>query len=110
MAMDNPRYLPANHVEAGKFPVGQLSVRTSDDREIGKLAGFVISENRIKSLVVEGKDSKVEVPMTAVQFDADSRALRLVEPGSEHLRTFSPASVPQVEPDDLWIPVFHTAA
>jgi hypothetical protein len=86
-----------------------MSVRSCDDHEIGKLAGFVIDDHRIRSLVVDCDETKLEVPMTAVQFDAGARLLRIVE--AEAIpRTFSPASVPHVEVEDLWIPFFHSAA
>ena len=34
------RFLPANRVKAGSLKLGRLSVRTSDNDEIGKLVGF----------------------------------------------------------------------
>jgi hypothetical protein len=108
--MDSPRYLPASHVKAGSLRLGQMSVRSSNDREIGKLAGFVIDEHRIRSMVVDCDEEKLEVPMTAVQFDAGARLLRIVQNEGIPHQTFSPSSVPHVEVEDLWIPFFHSAA
>jgi hypothetical protein len=104
-------YLPASRVKAGSLRLGRLSVRTSDDHEIGKLLGFIVESgtHRIQSLVVEAPDAHVAVSMGPVQFDAASRALRLVESDAYAVR-FSADSLPTMPEDDLWVPIFHSAA
>ena len=107
--MDNARYLPASRVEAGSRPLGCLSVMASDNREIGKLVGFVIDDHQIRSLVVESDDSNIEVPMGPVQFDQATGTLRIVQP-NDGRHAFAVDSLPQVTTDDLWVPFFHSAA
>jgi hypothetical protein len=112
--MESARYLPAHKVKAGSLRLGRVSVRTRDDREIGKLTGFVIEPQttRIRSLVVESDDVQFELPMRPLQFDPLSRALRLVDDGTSaaNASRFSPESVPEIEENDLWIPLFNSAA
>jgi len=83
------RYLPANLVKAGSLRLGRVSVRTSDDQEIGKLLGFMIDAHRIRSLVVESDDAQLELPMTSVQLDAAARSLRIVQAEDVEKKAFS---------------------
>jgi hypothetical protein len=112
--MESARYLPAHKVKAGSLRLGRLSVRSADDHEIGKLLGFVIEPRttRIRGIVIERDDAQLEVPMRPVQFDALSRSLRLVEQGPSTVSTsqFSPASVPEIDENDLWVPLYDSAA
>jgi len=112
--MQNARYVPAHKVKAGSLRLGRVSVRTRDDREIGKLTGFVIEPQttRIRSLVVESDDVLFELSMRPVQFDPLSRSLRIVEVGlpAPSGTRFSPDSVPEIEENDLWIPLYNSAA
>jgi hypothetical protein len=106
------RYLPATRVKADGLRLGRLSVRTSDDQEIGKLLGFVIDANahRISSIVVERQDSSFEVGMAPFQFDSVTRSMRLIQSGDVQGRPFSPDDIPHVNVEDLWVPLFHSAA
>jgi hypothetical protein len=109
--MQNPRYLPANLVEAGSVRLGRVTVRARDNREIGTLMGFVVDENRIHSLIVQSHGTnagKLELPMGPVQLDAGTRSLRMQADNSEP-QAFDD-SVPQIDPDDLWVPLIHSAA
>lgn len=114
--MSHPRYLPAIRTKARSLRLGRLSVRTLDDREIGKLLGFVIDpqDHHICSLVMEVVEAagsqQVELPMVPLRFDADSHALRMVDPDAPRTMAFCAESVSQIEEDDLWIPLFHSAA
>lgn len=104
------RFLPASRVKAGSLKLGRLSVRTSDNREIGKLVGFLIDPkgHRVSSLIVESDDAQVEVGMSPLQFDPESRSVRILD--STHvMRPFSIDSVPHVTVEDLWVP-FYSAA
>jgi len=87
--MGRSRYLPANLVKAGSLRLGRVSVRTSDDQEIGKLLGFMIDAHRIRSLVVESDDAQLELPMTSVQLDAAARSLRIVQAEDVEKKAFS---------------------
>lgn len=103
--MESARYLPAHRVKAGRLRLGRLSVRSADDREIGKLLGFVIEPRtpRIRGIVIERGDAQLEVPMRPLQFDARSRSLRLVEHGSiVSASQFSPLAVPEIDENDLY--------
>lgn len=111
--MPTARFLPAHKVKAGSLRLGRLSVRTGDDREIGKLLGFVIEPRttRIRSFVVERDNGQFEVPMGPFQFDPLSRSLRVVGEGlSNAASRFSPDSVTEIEEDDLWVPLYGSAA
>jgi hypothetical protein len=113
--MDTPRFLPADRVRAGNVPLGFISLRTTDGRDLGTLLGFVVepATPRIRSFVVEAAGRSREVPMGPVQFDSWSQSLRIVAPTSDRdlLGTeFAPGSLPVVSDEDLWVPVFHTAA
>jgi hypothetical protein len=117
--MTDPRYLPAIRTKARSLRLGRLSVRTVDDRELGKLMGFLIDpdNHHIRSLVMEVVDGAgmqqvelVELPMVPVRLDAESHALRMVEPDGPLPTVFRAESVSQFDEDDLWIPLFHTAA
>jgi hypothetical protein len=110
--MRDGRYLPANRVKAGSLRLGRLTVRASDGRELGKLAGFVIDSgaHRIRSFVVDAANQQLELPMGHVQFDPAARSLRLLDESDAAMtRPFS-ADLPMVEDDDLWVPFFHSAA
>ena len=56
--MSHPKYLSALRTEARDLGLARLSVRAADDRELGKLLGFVIDPRtqQISSLVLEVKD------------------------------------------------------
>lgn len=58
--MNGPRYLPAIRTKVHSLRLGRVSVRTCDDRELGKLAGFVIDPrgHQVLSLVVEGPPTR----------------------------------------------------
>jgi len=107
--MDNPRYLPAECVKAGTVGLCRLSVRARSGHEIGKLVGFVIDAHHIRSLVVQSGASTLEIPMGFVQFDSFTRSLRLHSEDVEG-KAFAADSVPQISADDLWVPLFHSAA
>jgi hypothetical protein len=116
LTMSHPKYLPAFFTEARNLRMVRLSVRASDDRELGKLLGFVIDPQaqQISSLVLEVADGtgsqQVAMPMVPLCLDAESHALRLVHTGALPTTAFRPESVSLVENDDLWIPLIHTAA
>jgi hypothetical protein len=109
--MDHARYLPASRVKAGGFRLGRLSVRRRSGQEIGKLLGFVVemSSHQIWGLVVESGESKLVIPMAPMQFDPQSRSLRLVQPEAG-VAEYATDSIPTVADEDLWIPFFHTPA
>ena len=110
--MESGRYLPAARVNAGSLRLSDVSVRTHDGLELGKLAGFVIDPRAhcIRSLVVDGDSSQLELPMGHVQLDSDRCTLTLVDDASTPLKTFAAGTVPVVQDEDLWVPLFHTAA
>ena len=114
--MNQPRYLPAVNTKARSLRLGRLSVRTLDDLELGKLVGFVIDplSQHIRSLVMDVVDAagtqQVELPMVPFRLDAESHALRMVEPHASLMTAFQAESVSQIDEDDLWIPIIHTAA
>jgi hypothetical protein len=116
LTMTVPRYLPANRTKVRSLHLGPISVRTSGDRELGTLMGFLIDprDGHVRSLVMEvvtvAGVQHVELPMVSISFDADSHALRVIEPGVPSMIAFRPESVSPVEEDDLWVPFFHTAA
>jgi hypothetical protein len=114
--MNGPRYLPATRTKVRSLRLGRVSVRSADDRELGKLAGFVVDPEarHLCSLVMEvvgaAGSQQVELPMVPLCFDAESHALRLVDPGVPATIAFRPESMFEVEEDDLWIPIVHSAA
>ena len=114
--MSHPKYLPAFFTQARDIRLVRLSVRASDDRELGKLLGFVIDPRaqQISSLVLEVADGtgsqQIAVPMVPLCLDAESHALRLIHTGTLPAMAFRPDSVSLVEKDDLWIPFIHSAA
>jgi hypothetical protein len=114
--MSDPRYLPASQTKVRSLRLGRLSVRTLDDLELGKLVGFVVDprSQHIRSLVMDVVDAagtqQVELQMVPLRLDAESHALRMVEPHASPLTAFQAESVPQIDEDDLWIPLVHTAA
>lgn len=109
--MDSGRYLPAARVNAGSVRLTDVSVRTHDGRKLGTLAGFVIDPGAhcIRSLVLDGDSSQMELPMGQVQLDSDSCTLTLVDDATP-LKAFAANSIPVVQDEDLWVPLFHTAA
>ena len=109
--MEHARYLPASRVKAGGLRLGRLSVRRRSGQEIGKLLGFVVEmgTHQIWGLVLESGDSKLVVPMGPMQFDPQSRSLRLVQHEGP-VAEYATDSVPMVADEDLWIPFFHTPA
>ena len=114
--MSVPRYLPAIRTKVRSLRLGRVSVRTCDDRELGKLAGFVIDPpgRQVCSLVVEMTtetgSQQVELQLVPVRLDEAQCALRLVGPEVPSMIAFRPESVSVVEEDDLWIPFVHSAA
>jgi hypothetical protein len=108
----SPRFLPASRVKAGSYRLGRLSVRTNDGCEVGKLLGFVIdaATHRLCSLVIERNQRQLEVPMVPLQFDPSGRALRLLADESPEGHPFNLGSLPHISVEDLWIPMFHSAA
>ena len=114
--MSGPRYLPAIRTKVHSLRLGRVSVRTCDDRELGKLTGFVIDPRgrQVLSLVVERTtdegSQQVELPLLPVRLDVATLALRLIEPDIPSMVAFRPESVSLVDEDDLWIPLVHTAA
>lgn len=113
--MTVPQYLPAIRTEIRNVPLGPLSVRSSGNRELGTLMGFLIDpqDRHVRSLVMEvvsaAGSQQVEVPMP-ICFDADSHALRMIGPDVSSMSNFRPESASPIEEDDLWIPITHTAA
>ena len=113
--MDTPRFLPAERVRAGNVGGGYLLLQSIDGQEVGTLLGFVIEPGspRIRSLVVESAGGAREVPLEPVQFDPLSGSLRLMASTADaDLRgvAFALGSLPLVADEDLWVPIFHTAA
>lgn len=108
----SPRFLPASRVKAGSFRLGRMAVRTSDGCEVGKLLGFVIdaATHQLCSLVLERDECQFEVPMAPLQFDLNGRALRLVNGGRPEVRPIETSTLTQITVEDLWIPMFTTAA
>jgi PRC-barrel domain len=109
--MEHARYLPAGRVKAGGLRLGRLSVRTRTGQEIGKLLGFVVEmgAHQIWGLVVQSGESQLAIPMGPMQLDPLSRSLRLVQTDVPVAR-FVPDSVPTVADEDLWVPLFDSAA
>jgi hypothetical protein len=116
LTMSQPKYLPALRTEARNLGLARLSVRAADDRELGKLLGFVIDSRaqQISSIVLEVADGtgshQVAVPMVPLCLDAERSALRLIHAGTLPAKAFRPDSVAQVEENDLWVPFIHSAA
>jgi hypothetical protein len=114
--MSVPGYLPAIRTKVRSLGLGCVSVRTSDGSELGKLVGFVVDPHsrHLRSLVMDvagdAGSKQVELPMLPVSFDAEAQALRLVEAGVPVMTAFRHDSVSQVDEDDLWIPIVHSAA
>ena len=110
--MESGRYLPAARVNAGSLRLSDVSVRANDGRELGKLAGFVIDPGAhcIRSLVLQGDASQLEMPMGQVQLDPDRRTLTIVDDSSGTVRAFAADTCPVVQDEDLWVPYFHSAA
>jgi hypothetical protein len=93
-----------------------LSIRTSDDREVGTLLGFVIDpeRRRLSGLVMEvatGDGSQqVASSLVPLRLDAGAYALVLVDSEIPRLRAYEPDSLAAVDDEDLWVPLIHTAA
>jgi hypothetical protein len=118
-AMSVRRYIPAIRTKVRGVRLGRLSVRTSDDRELGKLVGFVIDARgrHVRSLVVEmppdhgsQRSQQVELQLVLVRLDESAHALRLVERDLPSMSAFRPESVSVVDEADLRTPLIHTAA
>jgi hypothetical protein len=111
--MTKPRYfyIPADRVRADNLPLGSLSVRASDNREIGKLLGIVVNGalRSVRSLVVESADTAREVPLGQMQLDAASGSLRVVTSDDRPWDEFTNESLPQISEADLWVPLFTAA-
>ena len=114
--MSIPSYLPAARTKVRSLGLGCVSVRNSDGSELGKLAGFVVDKQggHLCSLVMDvvgaAGSQQVELPMVPVSFDAESQALRLVQAGVPVMIAFRHESVSEVDEDDLWLPIVHSAA
>ena len=114
--MTVPRYLPAIRARIRSVRLGPLSVRTSGNCELGTLMGFLIDprNSHVCSLVMEVVDAagsrQVEVPLMPICFDAESHALRMIESDVPSMTRFRPELASPIDEDDLWIPIFHTAA
>jgi hypothetical protein len=114
--MSDARYLPADHTRVHDLPMQRLSIRTRDDRELGKLLGFVIDPDRrhISGLVMEVAGSpgsrQVASPLVPMRFDEDAQALCLVDRDLPRLSEFKPGSVSPIDEADLWVPLVHSAA
>jgi hypothetical protein len=111
--MTKPRYfyIPADRVRADNFSLGSLSVRASDNREIGKLLGIVVNpaQRSVRSLVIESAETAREVPLGQMQLDAASCSLRVVAPSDQPWDEFESESLPQISEADLWVPMFTAA-
>jgi len=108
--MSDARFLPAVHARVHDLPLSRLSVRTLDDREFGKLLGFVVDANRrhISGLVMEVASAtgwqRVASPLVPMRFDEHAPALCLVNWDLPRLTEFQPDSVSPIDEDDLWVP------
>ena len=109
--MEKRRYLPAERVFIDGFSFSRLTVRTTDDRIVGRLLGFVVDPptRRVRSLVVEAGIAQLEIPLGSTQLDATSLALR-IGGDSPWWREFHGETIPQFGDDDLLEVLFHTAA
>jgi hypothetical protein len=90
-------------------------VRSADDRELGKLLGFMIDsrDGHLCSLVVEVSQptkQQVELPMVPLCLDSNAHALRLISRDLPLMQTFQPETVSEIDEDDLWVPLFDHAA
>jgi hypothetical protein len=113
--MTKANYVPASRTKARSLRLIRMSVRTSDDRELGKLLGFVLDRpGHISSLVMEVSEStgaqQVEVPMVPVRIDADANAMRLIDTDHPRMTTFRADSVPQIDEHQLWVPLIEDSA
>jgi hypothetical protein len=114
--METPRFLPASRVQDGGQPRESLSLRTLDGYDVGVIRGFVIEPGsaRIRSLVVDtGGGAQRELAISPLQYDPTARVLRIMSPTADvDLRgvDFTPDSIPEISDEDLWVPVFHSAA
>lgn len=113
--METPRFLPASRVQDGGQPQESLSLRTLDGYDVGVVRGFVIEPGsaRIRSLVVDTGGAQRELAISPLQYDPNARVLRIMSPTADvDLRgvDFAPDSIPVISDDDLWVPVFHSAA
>ena len=111
--MSQARYLPASHTQARSLPLGPLTIRTADDRELGRLMGFVIGpdENHISRLVLEVDGARqVALPMVPLRFDVDAQALRLTSAEIPLMSAFEASSIAQIDEADLWVPLVSSAA
>ena len=111
--MTEARYLPATHTQARSLPLGPLTIRTADDRELGRLMGFVIGpeENHISRLVLEVDGARqVALPMVPLRFDVDAHALRMTSAEIPLMSAFEVSSIAQIDEADLWVPLFSSAA
>jgi hypothetical protein len=114
--MSDARYLPADHTRVHDQPLQRLSIRTPDDKEVGKLVGFVVDPDsrHISGLVMEvagaGGSHHVASPLVPLRFDERARALCLVDSDLPGMSEFLPDSVSPMAEEDLWIPIVHTAA
>ena len=114
--MSHPEYFPAFRTEARSLGLARLSVRTSDDRELGKLLGFVIDPRTHRSGASSwkwrmGRDrNKWRCRWCRCASIRSARRCDLIHTGSLPAMAFRPESVSQVEEDELWIPFIHSAA
>jgi hypothetical protein len=113
--MTKTHYVPASRTKARNLRLIRMSVRTSDDRELGKLMGFVLDRpGHISGLVMEVPAStgaqQVEVPLVPLQIDANSNALRLIDTDHPRMTRFQAESTPQIDEYELWVPLFEDSA
>jgi hypothetical protein len=109
--METLRYLPASRVRAGSLGIESITVRTTDGQAIGTLVGLLVEpgSQRIRSLIVESAEGQREVEMVPVQFDSESASLRIMSPDM-CAHDFCEGSVPTISDEDLWVPLFRSAA
>jgi hypothetical protein len=114
--MSDTRYLPAAQTRVHDRTLQRLSIRTADDKEVGKLVGFVVDPDRrhISGLVMEVDGAagchQVASPLVPLRFDESAHALCLVDADLPGMCEFLPDSVSPMAEEDLWIPIVHTAA
>jgi PRC-barrel domain protein len=114
--MSETRYLTAGLTRVNNRRLGRLSVRTPDDRELGKLLGFVVDPEggHISGLVMEVAGSsgsrQFASPLVPMRFDARAHALCLVDHELPRMSEFQPDSMGSIDEDDLWVPFVGSAA
>ena len=106
-------FIPADRVMAHGMTLDELTVRTSDDREVGSVLGLVIdpSAGHAGNIVVECRHRRVEVPLGSARLDPHMRALRLVDRDAERTwREFHGEIDTEFDEEDLIAVLFRPAA